>query len=293
MSQSSRSPDAGSVLQGAISAPEFDLSRSMDCGQVFGWHSSGGTYWGMIGDSAVALRQSGGIVHFSSDRPLPPSRISSYLGLDQDFDVIRREISRDAFMQKVMEEVKGLRILRQDAWPCLCSYILSSNNRVERIDALVKRVASTYGRHHEVEGRVVHSLPEPGDLAACSESDVRSCGTGFRAPYLVEAAAMVSGGEVDLKAIDDLDEGEGRDRLKRLPGVGDKVADCVLLFAYSKYAAFPVDVWIKRVMERVYFHSCDVSPMEIRRFARAYFGPYAGYAQEYMYSYARSSGLEW
>ena len=104
---------------------------------------------------------------------------------------------------------------------------------------------------------------------------------------------MIGEREVDLEAIRQMDEAGGRDVLKRLPGVGDKIADCVLLFAFSKYGVFPVDVWIKRVMERVYFHSCDVSPAEIRQFGEAYFGAYAGYAQEYIYYYARTFGIDW
>jgi N-glycosylase/DNA lyase len=149
-----------------------------------------------------------------------------------------------------------------------------------------------FGKPHSVAGRTVYSLPEPGTLAACAESVVRSCGTGFRAPYLVEAARMVALGEVDLEAVRDLDEQQGREMLKRLPGVGDKIADCVQLFAFSKHRAFPVDVWIKRVIEKVYFHSCSVSADEIRRFGRTYFGRYAGYAQEYIYYYARAFGLD-
>jgi N-glycosylase/DNA lyase len=267
-------------IKRSIAAPAFDLRVSMDCGQIFGWHQDRGTYTGIIGETAVVLRQSGGRVYYVADRAIPGGSVASYLGLDADLERIRREIARDAFMRRVVGSVKGLRILRQDIWPCLCSYILSANNRVERIDRLVKDIASTFGKPHRVNGRTVYSLPEPEELGRCAESGVRSCGAGFRAPYLLEA-------------VRDMDESEGREALKRLPGVGDKIADCIMLFAFSKYGVFPVDVWIKRVMERVYFHSCDVRPAEIRQFGQAYFGAYAGYAQEYIYCYARTFGLDW
>ena len=277
----------------AIPAPGFDLSESMDCGQIFGWHRGGGGYAGMIGDTAVFLRQAGDRIEYGSDCTITPARIVSYLGLDEDIEAIRREIARDGFMRAVVGAVKGLTILKQDPWPCLCSYILSANNRVDRIDTLVKELARVFGRPHKIAGKTVHSLPEPGELAACAEVGVRACGVGFRAPYLIGAAAILARGGVDLEAVRALGEDEGREVLKRLPGVGDKVADCVQLFAFSKLRVFPVDVWIKRVMEKVYFHSCETSPAEIREFAQAYFGPYAGYAQEYMYAYARRFGLDW
>ena len=279
-------------VKGAVRAQALDLEASMDCGQIFGWHKADGTYSGIIGSAAVTLSRSGDRVHFVSDLEMPADRISAFLGLDEDLEVIRFDMAKDAFMRRIVGSVKGLRILKQDAWPCLCSYILSANNRVDRIDKLVKEISLRFGKPHRVEGRTVYSLPGPEDLAGCAESGMRSCGAGFRAPYLVEAAGMVARGEVDLEAVRSLDEPEGRDVLKRLPGVGDKIADCVQLFAFSKYAAFPVDVWIKRVIERVYFHSCDVRPDEIRRFGQAYFGRYAGYAQEYIYHYAREGGLD-
>jgi N-glycosylase/DNA lyase len=293
MSESRRLLSVGEGRQGAVSAPNFDLRESMDCGQIFGWQREGRTYSGVIGDVGVTLKQSGGQVHYVSEAGIPPDRIVTYLGLDEDLGAIQREIARDGFMRRVVTSVRGLRIIKQDMWPCLCSYILSAQNRVERIDKLVKEIASTFGRAHNVNERTVYGLPEPRDLARCGESGIRSCGAGFRAPYLIEAAIMIARGEIDLEAIRAMDESHGREALKKLPGVGDKVADCVQLFAFAKYGAFPVDVWIKRAMERVYFHSCDVSPAEIRRFAQAYFGRYAGYAQEYIYSYARRFGLDW
>jgi N-glycosylase/DNA lyase len=286
--------ESGCIIRncGDLAVGNFNLAASMDCGQIFGWHKEAATYVGIIGSAAVSLRQSGDRVHFISDREISPERIASFLGLDEDIDAIRTQIAKDRVIRRIVESVSGLRILKQDAWPCLCSYILSANNRVNRIDLLVKQIALRFGEPHTVAGRTVYSLPEPGDLAACSESGVRSCGTGFRAPYLVEAARMVARGEVDLEAVRLMSEPEGREMLKRLPGVGDKIADCVQLFAFSKYTAFPVDVWIKRVIEQVYFHSCTVGPEEIRRFGQAYFGRYAGYAQEYIYYYARVFGLD-
>jgi N-glycosylase/DNA lyase len=293
MSQSRRVAEPTERMQGTVAAPAFDLDLSMTCGQIFGWKREDGAFLGVIGDAAVMVRQTGDRVSFVSDRGVSPGRVASYLGLDEDLDAIIGEIARDAFMRRVTGTVKGLRILRQEPWPCLCSYILSANNRVERIDRLVKEIASKFGTRHEFDGNTVYSLPGPEELAGCGEAGVRSCGTGFRAPYLIKAASMIARGEVDLESVRTMAECEGREALKRLPGVGDKVADCVQLFAFSKYRAFPIDVWIKRVMERVYFHGCEMRSADIRDFAQAYLGGYAGYAQEYIYAYAREFGLDW
>jgi N-glycosylase/DNA lyase len=264
----------------------------MGCGQVFGWEWNGDWCSGIIGGSAVALRQAGRGIEVVSEGDADEERVASYLGLDDNYGRIMRSIAVDDFMKKAVKAARGLRILRQDAWPCLGSYILSSNNRVERIQSLVRELSMRMGEPHSVRGNIVYAFPEPAVLAACHEKDIRSCGAGFRSPYLNESARMVAAGEVDLASLADLPYEVAKEALKRLPGVGEKVADCVLLFAFSKGEAFPVDVWIKRAVERVYFDSRDLKVREIHEFAHSRFGKYAGYAQEYMYHYARVGGLE-
>jgi N-glycosylase/DNA lyase len=279
-------------LAGRLPATDFNLETTMRCGQVFGWERLGHTFFGMIGAVAVRLAQEGDGVDFVTGADLDRSLIAGYLGLDVDLGRILKAIGRDPFMREVVSSVRGLRLIRQDPWPCLCSYILSANNRVERIDAIVKRIARELGTRHLVDGVEVFRLPDPDVLAGCAESGLRSCGTGFRAPYLLKAAAMVSDGDIDFDAIAAMPTGEARDLLRTVPGVGDKIADCVLLFAFSRYETFPVDVWIKRAVEAKYFDSREVRPDEVRRFGREYFGENAGYAQEYIYEYARVHGLE-
>ena len=279
-------------LSGYIDAHDLDLKTSMECGQIFGWDRRRQSYFGMIGAAAAALRQEGDRITFATGAALDRSRIASYLGLDVDLRQVLRSITRDPFMERVTGSVRGLRLFNQDPWPCLCSYIISANNRVERIDAIVKQIGRELGTRHEVDGEEVYSLPDPEVLAGCTESGLRPCGTGFRAPYLLGAAAMVSDGIIDFDTIAGMSTEEARDLLKTIPGVGDKIADCVLLFAFSRYETFPVDVWIKRAIQIKYFGSLDVKPDEIRRFGREYFSEYAGYAQEYIYHFAREHGLE-
>lgn len=278
-------------ISGRIPVRDFDLELSMDCGQIFGWAKEGKTYWGTMGSSVACFHQPKDVVAYTA-KGAGLGDITRFLGLDQDFDRILQAITVDSFMGEVVKHVRGLRLLRQDPWHCLCSYILSASNRVDRIDMLVKEIAREYGQAHEIDHKLIYSLPPPEDLAGCADSGLRACGVGFRAPYLLEAARMVADGSVDFKTVEALSYEEARELLKSIPGVGDKIADCVLLFAFAKYDAFPVDVWIKRAVERVYFKSRRMKPDEIRKFGRHHFGAFAGYAQEYIYHYARTGRLE-
>ena len=278
--------------RGILEAHDFNLALTLECGQVFGWYKYDDLYFGIIGDFAVELEEQGERIRFRGESGLEASDVRHYLGLDDDLGAILASVAVDPFMGRVLTSVKGLRLLKQEPWHCLCSYLLSSSNRVERIDKTVKEIARRWGRRHGIDGHDVYSLPEPADLAACGESGMRSCGAGFRAPYLVQAAQMVADGALDFDLVRSLPYEEAKSTLMTVKGVGDKIADCVLLFAFSRYEAFPVDVWIKKAIEQVYFGSKKVNNKEIRRFAREHFGPYAGYAQEYIYHYIRTYGPE-
>ena len=275
-----------------ITAPDLDLALTLECGQVFGWHRDEDSYFGIIEGLPVGLRQAGDRIEFTAPRALGRARVARYLSLDDDLEAILVSVNVDPFMRRVLRSVKGLRLLKQEPWHCLCSYLLSSSNRVERIDKTVKEIARRWGSAHTVGGWEIHRLPEPEVLARCGEPGIRACGAGFRAPYLARAAAKVADGTIDFDQLRRLPYDEAKEILVTLDGVGDKIADCVLLFAFSKYEAFPVDVWIKKAIERIYFGGRTVNNREIRRFAREHFGPYAGYAQEYIYHYARIHGLE-
>ena len=281
-----------SARDGTIATPLLDLSVTMGCGQVFGWAEYDESYFGIIDHAGVSLKQVGATVRFATDGAINASRVRHYLALDDDLEAILDSVRVDPFMRRVLGAVKGLRLLKQDPWHCLCSYLISSNNRVERIDRSVKEIARKWGTRHTVRCREVFDLPGANNLARCAERGIRSCGVGFRAPYLRETARDVAAGRVDLDRIGRLPYDDAKQALLDLRGVGDKIADCVLLFAYSKFEAFPVDVWIKRAVEKIYFRSRSLTTRDIHQFAREHFGPYAGYAQEYIYHFARIHGLD-
>jgi N-glycosylase/DNA lyase len=260
----------------------------MECGQVFGWHKRDGAYLGIVEGRAVALAQAGRRIAYTVPARFDAAHLTRYLGLDEDLEKIIASVTVDSFMTQVFAAVKGLRLLKQDPWHCLCSYLLSSSNRVERIDKIVKEIARRWGTCRRISGVEVCELPLPAALAHCGEPAIRACGAGFRSPYLARAARRVADGSIDFDRIRQIPYAEAKEVLMTLDGVGDKIADCVLLFAFQKYEAFPVDVWIKKAIEAVYFKSKPVKNDEIRKFAGEHFGPYAGYAQEYIYHYART-----
>jgi N-glycosylase/DNA lyase len=282
----------GSMLRGTCENGSFDLAVTLECGQVFGWTRYDAAYLGIIKGRAVSLTQVGGRVEFDAETGARTSDITRYLGLDDDLKAILASVRVDPFMKRVLKSVRGLRLLKQDPWHCLCSYLLSSNNRVERIDKSVKEIARRWGVRHSLGGREIFELPAPRELARCDEPGIKACGAGFRSPYILRAARKVAEGTIDLGRIERMPYEEAKETLITLDGVGDKIADCVLLFALSKSEAFPIDVWIKKAIEKVYFKSRSVNIKEIHRFARDHFGPYAGYAQEYIYYYARTHGLD-
>lgn len=203
--------------------------------------------------------------------------------MDADLKAIIRQIDQDDWIHEAIHRHRGLRVMRQDPWECLTGFILSSFNNIPRLTGMLNVLADRFGE----EGR----FPGPESLARVSERVLRHCGLGFRAPYIRQAAQAVASGRIDLEKLYELEDGALREALLAIPGVGEKVVECVMLFAYQRFSAFPVDVWIGRVMRQRYFpRRRKVTDTQIREFARAHFGPLCGWAQQYLYCLARGVG---
>lgn len=197
-------------------------------------------------------------------------------------------IQLDPFLRDAVEFSPGLRILKQDPWECLAGFILSSSKQVAHIKQIWALLCERHGDSVEWHGRRFHRFPPPDAIALLDEHQLRDCKMGFRARYLRAAARAVASGTVCLDLPAELSTREARSYLTRLAGVGGKIADCVLLYAYQKWDAFPRDVWINRVLQRIYFRNKRaISPDRMSAFIRDYFGPYAGYAQQYLFHYVR------
>jgi N-glycosylase/DNA lyase len=206
--------------------------------------------------------------------------IEHHFALDVDLDTVARSIAVDPIIRRALKAHWGLRIIRQDPWECLVSFILSQFNNIPRLIGMLRRLIQHFGE----------PFPRPEQLASASDRTLRGLGLGFRAAYLKATAKEVAMGRADLKRWQDWEDEALRLALMTLPGVGEKVADCIMLFAYGRTSAFPVDVWIKRAMRRWYFPHQHVTDRKIRAFARRHFGPWCGWAQQYLFCHIRADG---
>lgn len=190
-------------------------------------------------------------------------------------------------MDAARDFCRGMRIIRQEPWECVATFITSAMKQVPHIRQISLTLRERYG---EPIGPSLHAYPTPEKLASAGEAELRNAKLGFRAKNLALAARMIANGTVDLRSIRSLPTSEARVELCRLPGVGEKVANCVLLFAYERLEAFPIDVWIERVLRELYFkRKRNVTTRRLREFAAEYFGPFAGYAQQYLFHHARKT----
>ena len=216
--------------------------------------------------------------------------LTDYLQLHVPLNEILAGFPNDEPMQAAVHACRGLRLLRQDPWECLASFILSSTKQIVQIRQIVAQVCACFGEPVvTLEGQLqARSFPTAARLAEASEAELRACKMGFRAPYLRGTAIAVARGEPDLASLANLETNAARAQLLRFPGVGRKIADCVLLFAYGRQDAFPVDVWVAKALRQLYFRGRRVHPKRLQRFAQSHFGRHAGYAQQYLFHYMRT-----
>jgi N-glycosylase/DNA lyase len=215
--------------------------------------------------------------------------LTHYLQSDADLAAIIKTFPVDAPMQSALAACPGLRLLRQEPWECLASFILSSTKQIVQIRQIIARLCERHGTAIEVpdgESRMF-AFPTPSQIASLSEAQLRECKMGFRAPSLLAAARHIVEGTIDLKRVPDMPLAEARAELIKFRGVGGKIADCVLLFSCGFNAAFPVDVWIKRSLQELYFPRRRASEKRLQRFAATHFGVHGGYAQQYLFHYMR------
>jgi N-glycosylase/DNA lyase len=273
--------DTRDACAAQIPAPHFDLVSTLECGQVFHWVREGDGYVGTIGEKPVRVQQCGDslVVEGVTDEVA-----RDYFALDHPLPGICATFPADPAMTAAAEFCHGMRIVRQPAWECLATFITSSMKQMSH--AIRRR----FGTRVLLGGRELFSYPTPERLAAASEAELRECRLGFRAKTLLGSARMIASGEVDLARVAALDDAAARAELCRLPGVGEKVANCALLFGFGRLAAFPIDVWIERVLRSIYFpRKRKVTTRRLREFSASHFGAYGGYAQQYLFHHARKT----
>lgn len=279
-----------------IRAPDFDLEKTLNSGQVFHWEKWEEGFVGAIGELPVHVEQCGDVLKVreagtaspARGTPALPGTVARYFALDHPLAKISASFPRDPAMNAARDFCRGLRIIRQPKWECLATFICSSMKQVAHIRQISHALRKRYGRKLMICGIATYDFPRPQRLARATERELRECALGYRAKNLQATAEWVASGEADLEAWSVLSDEELRARLRGLPGVGAKVANCVMLFAYERIGAFPIDVWIERVLRQNYFKEKKVTPRALTQFAADYFGEHGGYAQQYLFHHARS-----
>lgn len=286
----------------------LDLELTFRCGQVFRWRLHGDMWYGPFGRGALAIRQVPRGVEFRTlGINLRPEEVCAFLALNVPLRAVEARLSHDSWVRAAFEALPGLRILRQDPWECLASFVCSQWNNIPKIELSTDRIARRWGTVHRWENGVeTASFPAPEILAALPETALRESALGYRCRYLVETAKRVASGGIDLYDLRRAPYEEALAALLELPGVGRKVADCVLLFGLDQPRACPVDVWVRRLVHElyprelaVYLPDADVRVTKglsarehaaVLRFAWERWGSDAGYAQQYLFT-ARRGGL--
>jgi N-glycosylase/DNA lyase len=269
----------------SVPAPDFDLEKTLNCGQVFHWTRHGKGYVGAIGEKLVYLEQAAGSIRVAAEDAALAAR---YLALDHPLPEILQTFPDDQAIKVALEYCRGLRIIRQPHWECLATFLTSALKQVPHIRAISLAIRARFGHRLQEDEMEVFSYPRPERVAEIPLPQLLECKLGFRAANLIATARKVASGAIDLEALRELSTQEARVALCELPGVGEKIANCVLLFAYDRLDTVPVDVWIARVLNEVYFAGRSKVPLrELKAFAANYFGSYAGYAQQYLFHHWR------
>lgn len=268
----------------------YDLAATLGSGQSFRWRQNGGAWEGVIDSRWVRLRQNGNCIQAEAASPGDWQWLRHYLQLDVQLPEILATFPEDEPMRAAIAFCRGLRLLRQDPWECLASFICSSTKQIVQIQQIVALLSHRFGEPLPAPEGVgpAYSFPSIARVAGACEAELRECKLGFRAPYLAATSRALAAGKLDLSRLGGLPLDEAREALLNLPGVGAKIADCVLLFAYGFPRAFPVDVWIERALRQLYFPKRRPKPPRLRRFSETYFGPHSGYAQQYLFHYMRT-----
>ncbi|MDF1751892.1 MAG: DNA glycosylase [Verrucomicrobiales bacterium] len=269
----------------------FDLAETLNSGQVFHWeeHCFGGIdgFAGCIGEAPPVWIAQTGESEITTLRGAE-DLVSEYLGLDQPIDQIHSSFPQnDEFLDLSISFCPGLRLIRQPMWECLATFITSSLKQVAHIRAISLTLRERYGVAHQWDGKVFYSYPTPLAIAEAGEEALRKCSLGYRAKSLQLAGQMISSGEIDLEGLPEMTTEQAVAELTRLHGVGDKIAHCALLFGGGRWEMFPIDVWIERVLRKPYRKR--VKGVKLQKWAMKYFGPNAGYAQQYLFHFARKS----
>lgn len=272
---------------------QFVPKHIFECGQCFRWNvQEDGSYTGVAQNKVINVKKEDKYVILSNTNEGDFRQIwYNYFDLDREYGSIKKKLAVDPVLSEAIKFGHGIRVLKQDPWEILISFIISANNRIPMIKKAIENLSERYGEYiGDYKGKKYYSFPSADKLDHISVDEIKSCGTGFRAKYIQNASRIVSSKQIDIYSLKNLSTEDARKELMTFAGVGPKVSDCIMLFSMDKDDAFPIDVWVKRVMEHFYFDE-DTKLKYIQSYAQDKFGQYAGFAQQYLFYYARELGI--
>ena len=272
----------------------FNPKHIFECGQCFRWNKQeDGSYTGVFKNNVLNVKQENSRIIFSGICEGNIEEVcKDYFDLNTDYEKIKNELSKiDDNLKQGIKYGEGIRILKQDLWETIISFIISANNNIPRIKKIIEKLSEKYGNKLELDGITYYSFPTVEQLSKATVEELRSLGLGFRDKRVYETTKLIRTKQIDLEYLKNIqDSNILREELNKLPGVGDKVADCIMLFSMKRFDVFPIDVWVRRVMNELYIKNEDetkVNKKEIRNLAEEKYGKLAGIAQQYLFYWKR------
>lgn len=274
----------------------FSLKHIFECGQCFRWNKEvDGSYTGVVKSNVLNVKEDNRRIVFEGMcEDNIKDLVTSYFNLNTDYEKIKKELAKvDEYLRTSIEFGNGIRILKQDLWETLISFIISANNNIPRIKGIIEKLSKQYGKEIKYNGKSYWTFPNIEDLSKASVDDLRKLGLGFRDKRIYETSKLFLDGRYSVKEIESLEDTKKiRNLLLELPGVGPKVADCILLFGLNRFDVFPIDVWVRRVMNELYIKNEDetkVKKEEIENLAKKKYAGFAGIAQQYLFYWKRET----
>jgi len=268
----------------------IDIDNSINSGQVFLWQKNKNYWYGIDGQNILKISQEGKIKSMQNMK-------TSFLRKNDDIEKIIKSISKDKTIKKAVKKYEGLRIFNQDPFQCMISFIISSNSNIQKIKSSLEKISRKFGKKVIIEDQEFLLFPKPEKIAEASISEIKTCGVGYRAPFIKEAAKMVTEKKINFEYLKKSNYDETKRNLRLIPGIGNKVADCIMLFSLNKLDAFPLDTWMIKILEKYYSKEFQIETKTITEKQYEilhekivdYFGPYCGFAQQFLFKMEREN----
>ena len=268
----------------------IDIDNSINSGQVFLWKKIKKNWYGIDGQNILKINQGGKIESIQNTK-------TDFFRKNDDIQKIIKSISKDKTVKKAISQYEGLRLFNQDPFQCMISFIISSNSNIQKIKNSLEKISKKFGTKLVVQNEEFYLFPKPEKIAKASIDEIKTCGVGYRAPFIKEAAKMVTSKKINFEYLKNSDYNETKRNLRLIPGVGNKVADCIMLFSLNKLDAFPLDTWMIKILERYYSNEFHIETKTItekqyeilHKKIVDYFGPYCGYAQQFLFKMEREN----